>query len=310
MDPLRKRYNTGPKNIVYEIDGSSYGLDDQLVEAIKASIEKRLKSNQLEVPRLPQVATRIMQLSQNPEADLEDIVDAISTDPVLATRVLVVANSAMYAGSGRVDGIQQALMRLGFNAVRDMVFAESIRMRIFSAKAYREVLEQSWKLSMGTAIACESISKLTGIERDSAFLMGLLHDTGKPVLVHAVSEIERANKGQSIGVEMIEILMSQLHEETGAHVLKDWGMPEPIVEAARDHHRYKGATATPAQRLVHAGNLICQHLGIGDIEKEVAFSVERVFSDLKINDAETIEPLVESVREGVERLMSGLEEAA
>lgn len=310
MDLPRKKYNTGPKNIVYEIDGSSYGLDDGLVAAIRASIAERLKTNQLEIPRLPQVAARIMQLSQNPETGLDDLVETISTDAGLATRVLVLANSAAYAGGQRVDGLQQALMRLGFNAVRDMVFAESIRMRIFSARAYRALLEESWKLSLGTAIACEALSKETGIERESAFLLGLLHDTGKPVLVHAVSEIERANKGQSLGVEMVEILMSQVHEEIGAHVLERWGMPAPFVEAARDHHRYKSTSATPAQRLVHAGNLVCQHLGLGDIEKDVTFSLERVFCDLDLGSEEKMLPIVETVREGVERMMSGLQDAA
>lgn len=310
MDPLRKKYNTGPKNIVYEIDGASYGLDDQLVEVIRASIAKRLETNQLEIPRLPQVATRIMQLSQDPETDLDHIVDAISTDPMLASRVLVMANSAAYAGGQRVDGLQQALMRLGFNAVRDMVFAESMRMRIFSAKAYRQILEESWKLSLGTALACDALSKVTGIEREGAFLLGLLHDTGKPVLVQAVAEIERANKGQSLGTEMVEILMSQLHEETGAHVLASWEMPASFVEAARDHHRYKGPIARPAQRLVHAGNVICQHLGIGDVEREVTFSVERVFSDLGVTDEGTLTPVIEAVREGVERMTTGMQDAA
>lgn len=310
MEPLKRKYHTGPKNIVYEIDGASHGLDDQLVEVIRASIAKRLASNQLEIPRLPQVATRIMQLAQDPETDLDHIVDAISTDPMLASRVLVMANSAAYAGGQRVDGLLQALMRLGFNAVRDMVFAESMRMRIFSAKAYRPILEESWRLSLGTALACDSLSRITGIETEGAFLLGLLHDTGKPVLVQAVAEIERANKGQSLGTEMVEILMSQLHEETGAHVLASWDMPAAFVEAARDHHRYKGATATPAQRLVYAGNRICQHLGIGDIEKEVTFSIERVFSDLGVTDEATLAPVLDAVREGVERMTTGMEEAA
>lgn len=307
---LPKKSNAPPKNITYEIDGSSYGLDDHLVVAIRASIAERLKTDKLEVPRLPQVAARILQLSQDPETDLDAIAETISTDAVLATRVLVLANSAAYAGGQRVDGLEQALMRLGFNAVRDMVFAESIRMRIFSARAYRALLEESWKLSLGTAIACDAISRATGIERESAFLVGLLHDTGKPVLVHAVSEIERANQGQSLGVDMVEILMSQLHEETGAHVLERWGMPAAFVEAARDHHRYRSASATPAQKLVHAGNLVCQSLGIGDIEKDVTWSLERVFCDLGLGDEAAMLPIVETVREGVDRMTAGLQDAA
>ena len=191
----KKQYHRPPANVVYVIDGASYGLDDGLVEAIKNHIRRRLESKTLEIPRLPQVAGRILQLSRNPNTTIDDIVQVMTTDPVLATRILVIANSAAYGGGDRVEGLKPALMRLGSRVVQDMVFAESVRMRIFSARSYRPILEQSWKLSLGTAVACEALSEATGLERDSAFLMGLLHDTGKPVLVNAVSEYERQNKG-------------------------------------------------------------------------------------------------------------------
>jgi HD-like signal output (HDOD) protein len=304
----RKKIHQVPKNIVYKIDGGSYGSDEALNDAIKASIRKRLESKTLDIPRLPQVAGRILQLSNNPASTIDEVVDVIKMDPVLAPRVLSVANSAGYGS--RVEGLKPALMRLGTKVVQDMVFAESIRLKIFSTRSYRSILEQSWKLSLGAAIACETLSEASGLERESAFLLGLLHETGKPVLVNSISEYEKQNNGRSLGQDMVEVLMMQLHEEIGAYVLGDWGMSPAIVSAAAEHHRYRSAQATPAQKLIYAGNLVCQHLGIGDIQRDIDFNIEHVFVDLGLTDVERIAAILDSVKEEVDKLMVGLPAAA
>jgi HD-like signal output (HDOD) protein len=309
MQPQKKFYRP-PANVVYKVDGASYGLDDGLVEAIKNQIRKRIESKTLEIPKLPQVAGRILQLSQNPDTTIDEIGQVITTDPAMATRILVIANSAAYGGGARVEGLSPALMRLGSRVVQDMVFAESVRMRIFSSRSYRQILEQSWKLSLGTAVACEALSMATGLERESAFLMGLLHDTGKPVLVSAVAELERQNGGAAIGSEVVEILMSQLHEEIGAYVLKGWGMSAAIVSAAGAHHRYQGgAKAAATHRLVHAGNLVCQHLGIGDVQRDIDFSIEHVFADLDLADVAKVSPILDTVTREVDSMLAGLHDA-
>jgi HD-like signal output (HDOD) protein len=304
----RRKLNHPPANVVYQIDGAAYGLDDGLAAAIKNSICRRLESKTLEIPRLPQVAGRILELARNPSTDLDDIVKALTTDAVLVARILTVANSAAFGTGQPISGLQPAVMRLGTKTVEDMVFAESIRLKIFSVRSYRPLLQQSWQLSLATAIACEALSKATGVEREGAFLLGLLHDTGKPVLVLAISEYERQNNGQSLGQDMVEILLSQLHEEIGAYVLESWGMPESIVGAAGAHHAYRGpGHATPAQQLVHAGNLICQHLGIGDVQRDINFSIEHAFADLNLADTDRIEPILDTVTRELESLMVGLE---
>ena len=74
-----------------------------------------------------------------------------------------------------------------------------------------------------------------------------------------------------------EIVLSQLHEEIGAYVLEHWGMPAPIVDAARLHSRYAGESQSkPAQKLLYAANLVCRNLGIGDVHDGVSFNLEQV----------------------------------
>jgi HD-like signal output (HDOD) protein len=308
LEERRKAWR-GPSNIVYEIDGASYGMDDRLVEAIRTSIRRRIQARNLEIPRLPRVASQILQLSRNPSTSADEIVRVIVTDPILAGRLMTLANSVALGGGRPVEGLRPALVRLGLQKVRDLVFAESIRVKIFSCRNYQPILEQSWRLSLGSALACEAMARVTGLERENAFLVGLLHDTGTPVLVSAITEHERRNNNQPLGEEPVEILLSQLHEETGAYVLQDWGMNPAIVAAAATHHRARaGTTGIPAQDLAYAANLICQHLGIGSLQRDVDFTIEHVFQRLGLDDFELISPLLEFVQRELETLVTGLEE--
>ena len=302
-----RKFHKPPSNTVYDIDGVSYGMDADLVQAIQASIRTRLQSGTLEIPRLPQVAGRMLQLSQDSDVDFDEVTQVIMTDPALAARMLSIANSASYAGNAQVGGLDAALMRLGLKTVCNIVFTESLQTKVFSARSYRALVEQSWRLSLGCAIACENLSRATGIERESAFLLGLLHDTGKPTLVNAVADYERKNQGLALGDASVEILLSQLHEETGAHVLGQWGMPAPIVEAAGSHSRYRGAArAKPPEQLVYAALLVCQHLGVGQEQREIAFNLEHVFVDLGLGEPGVMDPIVESIASDLDQLTSGL----
>lgn len=305
MDP-QKKYYRGPTNAVYEIDGSSYGLDDNLVEAIKLSVRNRISAGTLEIPRLPALAGKILEVSRDPNASVDALVKVIIADPGLATRILVIVNSPLYRGGTPITGLKQALVRLGLKVVRDMVFTESVRGKVFSAKSYRSQIERAWQMSLGSAIICEALSKATGLEREGAFLTGLLHETGTPVLLNAVIDFEKRNDGRSLGDEIVEILVSQLHEEIGAFVLDKWDMPPAIVDAAGGHHRYRAASnATASHRLVYASNRICQHLGIGGQQSDVDFTIEHVFSDLKLDDMDRINRIIEVVTREYEALMGG-----
>lgn len=300
----RKNYYKGPENVVYNIDGATCGMDDRLIEAIRNSIQSKMKQRTFEIPRLPRVAGRILQLSQDPNVQVKDVTEAVMSDPVLAARVLSLANSA--AMGGTVKGLDAAILRLGLGKLRDLVFAESVQTKVFSAKAYREVLEQSWVLSLGVAVACEHLATSAGAERDGAFLAGLLHDIGKPTLVSTIMEYERANGNRSMGRDLVEIVLSQLHEEIGAYVLQEWGMPADSIEAARAHHRYRETgKVIPAHRMVYAANLVCQQLGFGEVQRDVAFNLERVFLDIGLSDREKVDKILGRVSRDAETLMSG-----
>src|SRR5258708_31597798 len=114
-------------NIGFNLGGAADSTNEAMVEAITASIRQRLEQGSLIIPRLPQAAGRILQLTQSGDIALGEVTKVILTDPVLAARVLATANSAAFAASARVENLHTAILRLGLKAVSDLVFAESIR---------------------------------------------------------------------------------------------------------------------------------------------------------------------------------------
>lgn len=302
---FKKKYRKEPSNIVYNIDGASYGMDDRLVEAVRASVRSRMEKGTLDIPRLPKAAARILQLSQSPDVQISAVTDAVKSDPLLAARLLKLCNAAAFGGNGEVTNLDAAIVRLGLKKVRDLVFAESLQTKVFPARSYRGLLEKSWMLSLGAAVACEEVGKATGLERDGAFLIGLLHDTGKPTLVNTLVEYEKKNGGKAMSDDLVEIVLSQLHEEIGAYVLQKWEMPASFVEAARQHHRYQESGKVPdAHRMIYAANLMCEHLGVGEIQRSISFNLERVFADLGL-PLDKVEEMLDRVSAQVEDLLSG-----
>lgn len=303
---VRRAY-VPPSNKVYCIDGASFGTDDSLVDAVQQSIRRRIEQNALEIPRLPQVAVRIMRIADSDDPDFLEVGRAIETDPALAARVVSLANAAAYVGTGPVVSLGQAISRLGSRAISNIVFVESVRSKVFSSRAYRGVLEASWRRSLGAAVACEALSVASGLERESAFLIGLLHDTGTPAIVHAVAEYAHQNGGRDLPEATVEILVTEVHESIGAHVLRQWNMPAAVVDAAGCHHHYRGEDSSDAHKLIVAAHRVVEHLALTGEEHEASFTIERVFYDIGLNDLDRMGPILNAVAQAMASMLAGFQ---
>src|SRR5258708_37807581 len=96
-------------------------------DPLRDTISKRLTREPLKVPMMPQVASRVMALINDPGAELSDLSSLIHRDPALAARVLQIANSAAYRGSEAIDSLQGAVQRLGLSTLGEIIFSVSLR---------------------------------------------------------------------------------------------------------------------------------------------------------------------------------------
>jgi putative nucleotidyltransferase with HDIG domain len=220
------------------------------------------------LPPAPQVVPELMRLLNQPDAESSKIVNILSYDPSLTANILRVSNCAYFAAATPTADLQEAVTRLGFQQVYQVVTAAS-GARLLGAAQPGYGLEQGelWKHSLATAIAAQSIARRTGDDENIVFTAALLHDIGKTILSNSLNAAysKVIKDSESSGQSLLEIetkLFGINHAELGGELLQQWKFPPAIVAAVWFHHVPK--VAGSHQKLaacVYLGNMIACYMG-------------------------------------------------
>jgi HD-like signal output (HDOD) protein len=89
-----------------------------LVKRLTDIILKRLESDNLLVPAMPAIAVQCMQLLDDPKQSFKNVSKVIGKDPVLASRVLRLANSAAFPSRSQVTMREQSIARMGMSGLK------------------------------------------------------------------------------------------------------------------------------------------------------------------------------------------------
>ena len=81
------------------------------------------------LPSIPKVAQDLIQQFDNPNTNLDAVARNINLDPVIAAKVLRLANSARFRGAREAHSVEDAASRLGFNTLRTLVLASAVTAR-------------------------------------------------------------------------------------------------------------------------------------------------------------------------------------
>ena len=155
---------------------------------IAPSVVKRHILQHRDLPSLPEVAVRVLEIVDNPRASASELSRAISLDPALTARVMRLANSDLYGFTRRIGSTVQAVTVLGFSQVRSVVLTISI-LDIFSrqGRERNHPHRQIWEHSLACAVAARLLASRARLcPPEEAFVTGLLHDLGKIVLAAAL----------------------------------------------------------------------------------------------------------------------------
>ena len=195
-----------------------------------------LENGSLVLPTLPEVALKVRDVVDDPDATSAKLAEIIVTDPALSTRLLKVANSALYRGRFAVDSVQMAVSRLGLTMVRNLV-TSLVMEQMFQATSNRleKRLHDLWEHSTEVAAISQVIaSKQAGIKGDEAMLAGLIHDIGVlPILMKAEDSPTLLQDST-----MLDSLIDSLHPLIGEAILRSWKFPESLIAVAAEHENY------------------------------------------------------------------------
>jgi HD-like signal output (HDOD) protein len=223
-----------------------------------------------ELPPLPQVATRAIQISADSDTSSEELQNLIRTDQALSAQVLRIANSAMFGRVREVATLTEAIMTLGFSTSRSVVLASSVK-NLFTrgpAGAQEHLL---WEHALVTAITGSAYSRSMQVSvTEEAFLAGLMHDIGKSVLALKFPEaygalLRRLRDQGGDGLDLELNAFGFDHAMVGEALLRSWNLAEGLEAVVRWHHHPSQAPAE--QRglvaLVALGNQMAMGLQIG-----------------------------------------------
>lgn len=245
----------------------------------------------------PFTVTKVLQMVDNEKTAAADLSKVIKTDPVISTHILKVSNSIFFASTTRrIESIKDAIVRIGFKETRRIVIGMMV-MEIISKENRCPGFSRMdfWYHSLATAVICEYLAKHSGaMEREDAFMAGLLHDFGivlldefYPTIFSKIMEATTTNSASFMASEREILKLS--HNDLVKELFTLWKIPEAIRDAiSLQYNIPPGAenekpAYTKMSLGVYVSNLIAKALCAG-AECDQYFSMlnDAVYDELKL----------------------------
>lgn len=216
------------------------GLHFHVLDAITRDL-----SGEPNFPTALNAALLVRDALKDPEASLDKAAQAIAVEPLIASKVLRLANSAAYNRSGAaVADLRTAVGRLGFAAVRATALAVAMDQMLKSDRlqVFGELPRQAWEHSLQTAAVARVLARrLGGANPEAAMLAGMVQLIGVFYLLYRASEFPAYRKIPESAIDLIRGWQLSI----GVNLLEALGMPASIVTAIREQGRPPSGSASP-----------------------------------------------------------------
>lgn len=269
-----------------------------LPQRLDTELEARIGGGQLLIPVLPAVASTVLGMIDDPDAEIARLALTIQHDPAIAGHVMRVANSASLRGGAPIVSLQQAITRLGMRSIADIALAACMGPALFNAPRHAALVARIWSESLATALWSREIARALRRNVEVAFLSGLMHQIGKPVLLQALQEM-LPGQGEQLGEPLLLALLERHAAAAGLAVARHWHLPEPVAETIAHLGDFsRSARAPDLVAMVSVAHAVAlQTLGEGMMDAQPLMELpEMVEINLYLADAQALLGKVDSVR--------------
>lgn len=221
-----------------------------------------------QLPSLPAIVTHLIKALDNEAVGVDKLVEGITQDQALAARVLRVANSSFYGVEHEVASIHDAIIVLGFRAVGSLVMAASVTSYFAPQATGGFDLYRFWRHCIATALASRALAKASGLNPESGFTAGLLHDIGRLLLVttrpeHYALVLARRSELDCLIHEAERQVLGFDHAQAGEALATRWRFPPNIIRAVASHHAAEPGATPSLGDAVHVANVLAHALDLG-----------------------------------------------
>jgi putative nucleotidyltransferase with HDIG domain len=207
---------------------------------LRRELSEKIARGALELPLLSNAATSIVTMCVEGKADARALADTLHRDPALAGHVLRVANSPAYAPIESIVSLQQAVSRLGLTTLGQIAFAVAVGSRVFDVPGHEAWVADMWRHAALTGGWAREIARERRRNVEGAFVCGLLHDVGEPVLLQEAVDLLAQAKCSATRAELAPV-MHELHAVAGAKLVEAWKMAPWMIGAVAHHHAPENA---------------------------------------------------------------------
>jgi len=245
-------------------DAETEDAADKVGEALNAQRFQMLEdiarelAGEVVFPTSFEAAIRMRKALLNSDLPIPRIASIVSVEPLVAAKLIHLANSVLYSPDGTpARDLQAAISRLGVNLVRTtaLAIAMSQLMRSKEMAIFNEFTQALWAHTLKTAAAARILARTrTRINPDEALLAGLVHDLGAFYMLYRAAQYPELRTRP----ETVKYLIIQWHEGIGVTLLHALGIPEDIVNATIDHEQPRAApeTVRTLADIVYVGNIL------------------------------------------------------
>ncbi len=237
---------------------------DKKDAALKAQRFKMLEdiakdlSGDVSFPTCFDAALQIRNVLHDPDVSLREIARVVRLEPLVAVKLLRVANSAAHNPNGKpIADVEAALQRIGLNLARSVALAVAMDQLLRSKElvGFAGISKGLWLHTVQTAAAARVLARrMTRLNPEDAMLAGLVHDLGAFYMLYRATQYDELR----IRPDTVKYLIIQWHESIGETLMAALGLPEHIIEGVRDHDQSRPFVQTPRtlSDVVYVANIV------------------------------------------------------
>jgi HD-like signal output (HDOD) protein len=212
----------------------------------------RLLESAETLPACPPVLAKIADVCADPTSSARDLGNVIATDEALTSRLIKLVNSAYYGLRGTISTVTQAVVILGYQEIRNMIYAVRAE-EVFLAGRVADGIDllAVWDHSLRVAVlARELCYRVRYPVPEEVFVAGIIHDVGQVILNQLLGSDYRAFVSRIHGGsrDLAEAEAEEYgidHAEVGRRLALRWDFPESLQAAVAGHHRLPESKSGP-----------------------------------------------------------------
>ncbi|MBU1343621.1 MAG: HDOD domain-containing protein, partial [Proteobacteria bacterium] len=253
-------------------------MDKKLILPLESDIKRVLKLDVKALPSFSPVMVKLLEISRDKDASMEDLSKLVETDPGISAKVLGIVNSALYGLRQKVTAVLEAVVYLGFDEVTRLALGATVFEKMIKSKK-QKLFDRIffWRHCLSVATLSMAIAEETRYPNPGeAYISGLLHDFGK-IFFDLQGRVNYGDfifsvaksTGQMITEE--RELMGMGHDDLGAYYSSLWHLPESLSLTIKYHHqRYEHLDLTREEAhlisIVSLANFLSWTQGMGSVD--------------------------------------------